>query len=79
MNGYRITVTYEFELDAPDYDSARQWAIEEVEHGHVIPSDVDVERMNRAAHGCTYPGHDAAASAAMSAILDVLPKGGDAA
>lgn len=62
MNGYRVTVVYEFELDAPDYDSARQWAVEEVEHGHVIPSDVDVERMNRAARGFTYPGREGEAS-----------------
>ncbi len=55
VNGYRITVTYEFELDAPDYDMARQWGIEEVERGHVIPSDVDVERLDRAARGFTYP------------------------
>ena len=58
MNGYRITVTYEFELDAPDYDMARQWALEEIERGRVTPDEVDVERLNRAAKTFTYPGRE---------------------
>ena len=58
MNGYRITVTYEFELDAPDYDMARQWGIEEVERGRVTPDEVDVERLSRAAKTFTYPGRE---------------------
>ena len=58
MNGYRITVTYEVELDAPDYDSARQWGIEEIERGRVIPDEVDVERLGREARKFVYPGRE---------------------
>ena len=58
MNGYRITVTYEVELDAPDYDSARQWGIEEIERGRVTPDEVDVERLGREARKFVYPGRE---------------------
>ena len=73
MNGYRITVTYEFELDAPRYDMARQWALEEVERGHVIPSDVDVERLDRAARGFTYPPDGRKGNAAWNATKNDYP------
>lgn len=55
MNGYRVTVTYEFEIDAPDWDMARQWAVEEVENGRVIVADIDMERMDRPARPFVYP------------------------
>lgn len=35
MTDYNVTVSYEVTLEAPDPRTAEQWAIEEVEHGHV--------------------------------------------
>ena len=62
MNDYRVTLTFEVELEAPDYDMARQWAIEEVDRGRVVPSDVDVERLPRPVRRFTYPGREGSAA-----------------
>lgn len=47
MTLYRFTVSYEDTIEAPDPDTARAWALEEVEHGHFRPSMVDVEPAPR--------------------------------
>jgi hypothetical protein len=40
---YHFTVSYEGEIEAPDPDSARTWAAEEVDAGLYQPSIVEVE------------------------------------
>lgn len=43
MTLYLFTVGYEGTIEAPDPDTARQWAEEEVEYGHFRPAVVEVE------------------------------------
>jgi hypothetical protein len=54
---YRFTVSYEGEIEAPDPDSARTWAAEEVDAGLFAPSIVEVEPVTgKDEHGERVPG-----------------------
>lgn len=47
MTLYRFTVGYEGTIEAPDPDTARQWALEEVEAGHYDAAIVEVDPAPR--------------------------------
>jgi hypothetical protein len=50
---YRFTVSYEDTIEAPDADTAREWARQDVEAGRYSAVNVEVEPANRkdTAHG----------------------------
>jgi hypothetical protein len=50
MRAYRFTVTYDGTIEADDPDTARRWAIEDVEHGQHTPSGVEVEPYRKDAN-----------------------------
>lgn len=47
MTLYRFTVTYEGEVEAPDPDTARTYALEDVEAGRRSVVNVEVEPVTR--------------------------------
>lgn len=47
MPCYRVTVTYEEEIEADDAEYAERYFTEDVEHGRYSPVAVDVEVIRR--------------------------------
>lgn len=50
MTEFRFIVSYEGKIEAPDADTARGYAIEEVQHDLWPISDVEVERIEPHEH-----------------------------
>lgn len=51
MSQWRVTVTYEAQIEAPDADTARTWGEEEVEQGLWSIITTDVERIKNVGNG----------------------------